>query len=719
MAITSSWRLLAVAVLAGASPATVRAQTSTVPVTELDTITSTATRSAEPIHEIPATTSVIDTQQLERQNAQNPRDAIRYEPGVSVGSFATRAGSTNYVIRGIGENRVRLQIDGVKVPDYPQTNVGPGLYTRDFVDLDTVKQIDIVRGPASALYGSDALGGVVAYVTKDPADYLRLVGKDWYTGGKIAYSGADRSTAETATAAWRAGRVEALALYTRRDGNEVTPNGSVGANPQDWYANSLLGKVVLQATDIDIFNLTAERNAKDVETDLQSEVGGAVLASKSNDITTRNRLSLDYTRDAPVGFVEQTRLLAYYTSVDRVEHRDQDRTGSVLRVVDYGFEQDILGGEIQLQSQARLFGLPNTFTYGISLDYTTTSRPRDGTQYNLGAGTSTKTIAGETFPNKNFPDTTTVQAGAYVQDKLVAGPLAVIPALRFDYYHLDPHPDADFRRSSAGTTMEIAPVTETAVSPKLGLTYALDERYTAFGQYAHGFRAPPYDNANFGFSNPVFGYEILPNGNLKPETSDGIELGLRGRFGNGSSFSFAGFYNQYADFIDTVVVGTSGGGLIQYQYQNASQVTIWGAEFKGEWRLLPAWSLLGSAAYARGENDETGAPIDSVDPFRIVGGVRYSHPSDGWGAELIATRAWQHDRVGAATYFEAPAYTVLDLIAHYDVMPTFSINAGVFNLTNEKYFLSQDVIGLAASSSTRDRYAQPGRTVGVNLTLRW
>ena len=85
---------------------------------------------------------------------------MRDEPGISVGnntgagSQVGRTGSTGFVIRGIGENRVRQEIDGVKVPDYPQTNFGSPteLYAR-FHRLRFAKRIEIIRGPASALYG--------------------------------------------------------------------------------------------------------------------------------------------------------------------------------------------------------------------------------------------------------------------------------------------------------------------------------------------------------------------------------------------------------------------------------------------------------------------------------------------------------------------------------------------------------------------------------------
>ena len=81
---------------------------------------------------------------MHRQNVNNAREFVRDEPGISVGnntgagSQVGRTGSTGFVIRGIGENRVRQEIHGVKVPDYPQTNFGsPTGYTRDFIDYDS------------------------------------------------------------------------------------------------------------------------------------------------------------------------------------------------------------------------------------------------------------------------------------------------------------------------------------------------------------------------------------------------------------------------------------------------------------------------------------------------------------------------------------------------------------------------------------------------------
>jgi outer membrane receptor protein involved in Fe transport len=95
-------------------------------------------------------------------------------------------------------------------------------------------------------------------------------------------------------------------------------------------------------------------------------------------------------------------------------------------------------------------------------------------------------------------------------------------------------------------------------------------------------RAPPYDNANFAFNNATSFYQILPNANLKPETSDGFEIGARGKYKEGSSWQLAAFYNLYF----TVVVGMLG-PITQFHYVNRSNVTIWGFEARGELRIRP------------------------------------------------------------------------------------------------------------------------------------
>ena len=466
--------------------------------TQLDAVTSTAARGPKSLNDIAGTASVITVEELERRNATNIKDAVRYEPGITVGNNPNRGGATNFNIRGIGGNRVLVLVDGFPAPDFPGTNIGsPSSYTRDFVDIDSMKRLEIVRGPASALYGSDALGGVVSWVTKDPADYLDLAGKDWYVSLKGGYASADKSFSETATGAVRAGNIEMLGLYTRRDGEETEVNSSATPNPTEYYSNAFLGKLVFNGNDNNALKLTGEFNDKNEEvvllTDLGTSFGTTTLSSRAEDVTERNSLSAAYVHETPFFLADRTEFKLSWTQVDRNEHTVQLRqTGPTqfLRDSDFGFKQEIWAADLQFGLTRELFGLVNEFTYGATVDYTETSRPRFRTQTNLTTNATTTNVGGEQFPNKNFPDTETTKAGFYVQDDITAGRFNIIPALRFDYYHLEPKPDAMFANASAGA-FAVNEMTETEVSPKLGLIYALTGEYKLFAQYAHGFRASP------------------------------------------------------------------------------------------------------------------------------------------------------------------------------------------------------------------------------------
>ena len=566
--------------------ATVEENTEQTPkATQLDAVTSTATRSPTAIKDVAGTVSVITAEELERRNANSMEDIVRYEPGVSVGDSSSRAGSGNFIIRGIGGNRVLVLVDGLPVPDAPITSTSAGSYTRDYVDLDSMKRVEIIRGPSSALYGSDGIGGTVAYVTKDPADYLEGLDKDWYASIKGGYDSAGESFTESLTGVKRAGNVEMLGIYTRRDGHETEPNSNALYNPQDYSSNSFLGKLVFNGLWGNSLKFTAQHDENEADIDLLTDVGGAVpstspfffstvTGSQAEDDTQRTLVSAAYSHNTPFAIADNLEAKAFYTRVERTEHTTQTLTDGLTnyyRVSDFEFEQDIFGADLQFGLSRDWAGISHNFTYGGTVDYTETSRPRHRSETNLTTNTTSSYFPfnDETFPNKNFPDTKTIKAGLYVQDSIDIGRLGVIPAVRFDYFKLHPEVDKLFLNSTAGS-IPVHDQEETEVSPKLGLTFDVTDEYTLFGQYAHGFRAPPYDNANFAFSNPGYGYEILPNANLKPETSDGFEAGLRGGYADGSSFSLSGFYHTYEDFIDTVFVGFSGGGLMQFQYQNLS-----------------------------------------------------------------------------------------------------------------------------------------------------
>ena len=137
-------------------------------------IVVTATRTAARAEDLPVTVSVKTDEQIADELVTDIRDLVRFEPGVSVqpqpARFGAalgatgRAGNDSFNIRGIGGNRVLIQVDGVRVPDgfsFGAQASGRG----DYVDLGLIKSVEILRGPSSALYGSDGLAGAVSFIS--------------------------------------------------------------------------------------------------------------------------------------------------------------------------------------------------------------------------------------------------------------------------------------------------------------------------------------------------------------------------------------------------------------------------------------------------------------------------------------------------------------------------------------------------------------------------
>lgn len=725
------------------TPVPVAAQPA--PATLLDAVTVYGDRGERRVDETTATISVIGEEEIDKRGLHRLQDLPRYEPGVTVNNAPVRAGAGGFAIRGITNNRVLMQIDGTRLPETPSSAAPSAGYSRDVVDFDALKQVEIVRGPSSALYGSDALGGVVGYVTKDPEDYLRP-GKDFFASLKGLYDSVDSSFSETGTAVMRSGDFSLLGLYTRRDGEEYKSKDGNFRNPQDYQGNNALAKLVWHHGP-DKVTVTGEYFHRDTDTTLRNDAGasasyifsmapmrmtrGTIADSTSDDEARRWRVGIDHAHDAPIGFIDHLDWRVYATGYTHEENRTRLSTvasssntlfpaRSTLREeTSNESEQRIIGAALNLRTGTGWFGVPNTLSYGLSADVIHTERMRDVTLTNTASGATAKSYNGDTYPSRTFPNADTLMLGAYVQDEITVGRLRLVPALRVDYYRMEPDVDAAYLAANASSVP--SKLDKVALSPKFGLTYDLTGEYALFGQYAHGFRAPPYDDANLGFSNPTYGYEVLPNANLEPETSNGVEAGLRGKFSDGSSFQVSGYYNRYKNFIAQRAVGTSSTGLLRYQSQNVANVEIFGFEGKGEWRFRPGWSLTGAAAFARGFDIDAGTAIDEVAPLTLNAGLSYTADDDLWGARVMTTHVMAKDGndVSTSTYFKAPSYTTVDLAAYVNPTDHLSLGASVNNLFNAGYYNYLNVVGVSETASDRRRYLEAGRSFLVHATVKW
>jgi hemoglobin/transferrin/lactoferrin receptor protein len=714
---------------------------------QLERIIVSATFTAQAVKDVAAETTVLLREDMDRRLNQDLRDLVRYEPGVSV-TGGGRFGIGGIAIRGLDGNRVRIEVDGVSAPDA----FAIGSFSsagRDFVDLDSLKRVEIVRGAASALQGSDALGGVVSFVTKDPRDYMTSGGDGHYLGIKGLYDSADRQSTESVTGALQQGDHGLMAVLTHRDGRALNNRGERDAygstrtrpNPQETDSNALLAKYVFgDESNFSRLTLDAQRSNMDTnaldQLGLRSVGGAQQLYTRldADDRRERARLSFDQKYTWQAAAVDTLEWRAYAQTSETRQDTYEDRASVVggnpvnpiSRYRRFEYEQREQGVEALAHKQVEGSAATHDFAYGLEYVLGRVREQRDGFQRNLTTGQVTNVVSPDVFPVRDFPLTDTRRTAVFAQDdiSLLAGRLHLVPALRYDRFEIDPRHDPVFIADNPG--VEPVRLDSDRFSPKFAAIWNFNEHWRIYGQYTTGFRAPPYSDVNVGFTNVQFGYTALPNPDLKPETSRGAEIGLRVS-GEAGYASIAAYRNRYRDFIESLInVGTDPNtGLMLFQSQNIGRVDIRGAEASAALRLgafsdaLQGFEIRTALSTAKGDDRVRGVPLNSVEPARAVLGLAYD--AETWGAEIIGTFVREKTRLAPAasgTAFAAPGYAVVDAYVHWDPLPQLTVYGGLTNIGDKRYWEWNSVRGINLGPAI-DRYSAPGRAVSAGFQLRF
>ncbi len=695
-------------------------------------IVVTATRTAVKAEDIPVTVTVKSDEQIADELVTDIRDLVRFEPGVSVqrqpARFGAalgatgRAGNDSFNIRGIGGNRVLIQVDGVRVPDgfsFGAQASGRG----DYVDLGLIKSVEILRGPSSALYGSDGLAGAVSFITADPADFLEE-GKT--VGGllRAAYSSADREFSETAILAGRSGDWSAMAAYTRRDYQELDNQGTVGGtgaartrpNPQDGRSDAALVRLVYDPANGHKLRLTGEYLDTHLYTNGLSGLSASVDRLEGFDSGTRKRVSLDWSWEGE-GAIDFARVALYWQDGEDRQYTEEDRTTLPDRTRLNTFENRVFGASADARADFTTGAIAHRLVFGGDVSQTRQRGLRGGTV----------PPAGETYPTRAFPSTDFTRAGLFVGDEIAIadGRLLLYPALRFDWYDLSPDDDP-LLPTFAGAKQD-----GSRLSPKFGAVWKITDQVRLFANYATGFKAPEPGQVNQFFENltsPFFSYRSIPNPDLGPERSESVEGGIR--FASDAvSLDVTGFSARYNDFISQEQIGGAGtiANPILYQFVNLDRVRVKGAEARFEGRASSGLYATLALSYAKGDViDPAGgrAPLSTIDPLKLVAGVGYREAQGRFGGQVIMThsaRVSASRTTGICTpdCFRPDAFTILDATAFARIVDGLTLRAGVFNILDKTYAWWSDVRGLASTSTVTDAYTQPGRNASVSLSFRF
>ncbi|MFV0921377.1 TonB-dependent hemoglobin/transferrin/lactoferrin family receptor [Sphingomonas parapaucimobilis] len=703
--------------------------------TEQRDVVVTATRAPIQAQDAPVTVSVKKAEEIADELATDIKDLVRFEPGISVRRAPTRfgaamgttgrAGNEGFVVRGIGGNRVLIQVDGVRVPygfSFGAQDVGRG----DYVDLGLIKSVEFLRGPASALYGSDGLAGAVSFTTSDPADILG----DKAFGGSLRtqYSSADEEFTQSGVVAGRSGAVSAMLAYTRRDFSELKNKGDVegtgvtrtAPNPQDGRANALLGKLVWNVAPGHRLRATGEYLDNRIETDVLTGINRSVAGLQARDTGKRWRAGLDWTYDG-AGLVQFARAAVYVQDADNRQFIAEDRVTLADRTRLNTLENRVYGGSGEIRLGFSTGPITHRLVTGADISVLRQRGVRDGTI----------PPAGETFPTRAFPTTDFTLAGAFMGDEIGIGPLTLHPALRYDWYRLSPDRDPLLPRFVG------AAQSADRLSPRIGAVLTLAPALRLFASYARGFRAPEPGQINQFFSNLAFGYTSIPNPKLRPETSEAVEAGLRLN-SEAIDLSASVFRADYRDFISQEVVGGNftPANPALYQFVNLDRAKVKGAEARFEGRARNGLTGQLALSYAEGEQiaaNDTRRPLATVDPLKLVMGIGWREPDQGrFGGQVIMThsaRKAARDTTGlcGSECFRPAAFTILDATLFARVTDALTLRAGIFNLTNATYAWWSDVRGLGvprplpagAADAPPIAFTQPGRNASASLTLRF
>lgn len=684
----------------------------------LEPISIIATKGQRRLIETPSSVSVINYDEIKRKNSKDVKDLFEEELDVEVRSQSSRfgiaagtgrSGQESINIRGLEGNQVLMMIDGIPVAH--SFNFGAASTGRvDFIDMEGIARVEVLRGPTSTQYGSDGLAGAINFQTIQTENILKPGDRN---GGylKGVRRTVNQSNMGAVAMAQREHDWEVLVLSSNNYGSEVKNYGSnesldefrTTSNPEVNQQNYLLTKFKKYLSGNQNILFTVESLNKKRNTELYSGRSIKIFDLDGKDRIERQRFSVDFQSQRPIlGFEDELniKLWTQKSEVNQLTVED--------RLVDRQRRNQTLDQSTGLKAQFTTFIHGNEtkrLTYGSDIQRSEIkqSTQRSGDHNDL---------------LKYYPDTTKEQLGLFTQFELDQINYSLIPALRFDRY--------SFQSNQQGYSLPVVNLSDSAWSPSLGGVWKYHPTLHPYASLAKGFKAPTQDQINNGFSNLRHGYTSKGNPDLKSETSDGVELGIKGKL-RSWRYSLATYKNKYKNFIEQQIMGGTGrpSNPLIYQYVNHSQAQIKGLDVRAETALNSNWRLTAGGVTSKGyKQSVTGVKteLDTIQPKRVALGLIFNKSQ--WQTSLYWAHTWakRPAQVNPVTdiktrnqvpQYVAPAYSVINLKTQWQPSRRITILASVNNLFDKKYWRWSDVRGLEASSPVLDAYTAPGRNFSL------
>ena len=514
---------VALAVAALGWPVLAHAQRGMGEMTAAQTIVVTASRHAMLAVDAPAALSVVTRRDIEQRGADDVIEAIRGEIGLSLQGRAV-GGRKVISLRGMDSKHTLFLVDGRRVGASDGV-IGASDFQYGWVAMDDIERIEIVRGPMSVLYGSEAMGGVVNVITRQP-------GPKWRGSASAESSDADGGRGG---GGWRMAASADGPLggaWSLRAGAAASQVEAV-ASPIDARLSELEGRqrrdgwlgLGWRGAPGHRVDFEHRQGTEDREGGARERGGQRRFHTTFNDIE-RSMTSLGWDaewRAAAQGALVETQLRAYRSTIDVVNRRTAGVTVNVPQRID----EDVIEG------QARRSFASHALTGGFEV------RNESLTDPGLPGGHSTLR-----------------HRSVFAQDEWrLASPLTLTLGLRFD----------DHERYGSEW------------SPRAYAVWRLDDAWTIKGGTSHGFKVPNLKQVVPG-ARPEGPNTFLGNPNLTPERNDAVELGVG--YAKGALQAQWMVFDQRIDDLIEVRLVTPGAvpGLGTYTYENLAKARLRGVE---------------------------------------------------------------------------------------------------------------------------------------------
>ncbi len=701
---------------------------TTKPVTFLREMVVTGARYPRAYYESPQALSFISRAQLLDQAPTALGDVLGTLPGVDMSKDSPW--EQRPILRGLGGQRVLVMMDGSPINSARGNGPHPSL-----LDPGQVDRIEVVRGPSSVAYGSDALGGAINIITRDPV----LPEGELFRGSvTVGGSTVDRQRNGYLEAMPRLGKLTAfLSTGGRRtlDYNLPSADGLTRRVPRSGFKdyNALANLRYTLTPHMALRGSYQLYRGKDIglpglKTDL-----GFFLQEFSFPVYERDAANLSLEHEYPDAWLAKTLARVYWQK----EHRNFFSHEE--------FDTDFLGPHppserLRITNQDRIFNLD---TWGFQTQFT--SRKSDRYRLSAGLDLARDKTDGDNVRYRYWvdaygttvrsrPDSTTASVpdgtfgsyAAFAQSEWYLGPRwTASVGGRFTHYRY--RTELGHRSGTAGSASAAVfspiKVDDGALSGSLGIVYApiKDLRLTA--NVANGYRQP--NAQDLFFNGPASVGTVLGNPALNPEKSVSYDLGLR--WGPGA-LGFAGnvFYSTYDDLIDAIdvtVSTTPPGAPRTYQYVNITKARIWGGDLEAEYRFLRRFQARVSMAGAIGDITNSDAilrlygvvqeqaPLPSIPPFKGAAALRWRDASGRFWVEPSARWSWRTNRLplptpGVSFFTEfKKEWMVGDVMAGMRLPAGQRVVVGVRNIADRSY---RQAIG---------SIDEPGRSFVGSLTV--